>query len=295
MPTSRQANGLLTEHSPATHDPLTIWKTFALYLLACLTVIGFVNLYSLYRIVDKSLGKGVFLYAPLLLPPVLLGLFFVILRPRLQWQNIRISYVLAGLLLLTAGLMVPDPGIAVKRIHVTEYLLLALLVRYTMARHISGLPLLIFSCLATTILGIHDEFLQGIHPLRTYGLKDMLVNCLGACGGNLLWHGMGIFTGMLPARQEQHVQEAKNIVGASLYLGWLLLALLAMAVPLTQYLSSPLPMWPFLPLATVPLYWSLLRYRQDSGLRHGVAACTGLILPFFSYPVLINVLALTFY
>jgi len=275
-----------TARSPA------IWKSFALYLLACLTVIGFVNLYSLYRIVAKSLGKGVFFYAPLILPPVLLVLIFIILRPRLQRQNIRISYVLAGLLLLGAGLMVPDPGIAVKRIHVTEYLLLALLIRYTMARHLSGLPLLVFSCLATTILGIHDEFLQGIHPLRTYGLKDMLVNCLGACGGNLLWHGMGIFAGMLPAQQEK---SAVNNAGVNLYLGWLLISLVAMAVPLTQYLNGPLPMWPFLPLATVPLYWSLLQCRQNSCLRHGVTACTGLTLPFFCYPVLINVLALTFY
>jgi len=275
-----------TARSPAT------WKTFALYLLACLTVVGFVNLYSLYRIVAKSLGNSVFFYAPLILPPVLLGLFFAILRPRLQRQNIRAGYILVGLLLLGAGLMVPDPGIAVKRIHVTEYLLLALLVRYIMARHLGGLPLLVFSCLATTILGIHDEFLQGIHPLRTYGLKDMLVNCLGACGGNLLWHGMGIFSGMLQVRRRQ---DADNIAGITLYLGWLLVSLVAMSVPLTQYLNSSLPMWPFLPLATVPLYWSLLLCRQDSGLRHGVAACTGLILPFFCYPVLINVLALSFY
>lgn len=266
-------------------------KVLLLYMCSGLLVIGFVNLYSLYRLAEAFFGRTIFLYAPLSLPPLIVAYLFIRFGRKINFQDIHLGYIGAGCSLLLLGLFIPDPGIAVKRIHVTEYLLLALVIRYTMSHHLQGLPLLLFSCLFTSILGVHDEFLQGIHPLRTYGLKDMSVNCVAGCGGSLLFHGLRFFDTGAPV-QETAVEQGR--VTIAIFLALLLLSLLAMALPLPMYLNSSLPLWPFLPLTCIPLYWCLLLYRNISHYS-GVLACTGVVLPFFLYPVLVNVLAIPFY
>ena len=48
----------------------------------------------------------------------------------------------------------------------------------------SGVLLLVFTC--TAMLGIVDEILQGIHPQRTYGWKDMIIDTASGFIGVLM-------------------------------------------------------------------------------------------------------------
>ena len=104
------------------------------------------------------------------------------------------ALVAAVLRLCLLALLVSDMRYAVKRIHVVEYLFLSLVVRYGMSWKLQEKNLLLFSFLATAVFGVHDELLQGIHPLRTYGLRDMAVNGISAAGGALIWHGADLFS-----------------------------------------------------------------------------------------------------
>ena len=276
---------------PASQSKKKTVQTGLLYLLSCCMVLGFVNLFTLYRITEKYLGSSFIKIAPLTLPVFLFLLFFAIKRlSQYQFPNIGKKWLIVGTGLLILGLFIPDPAIPIKRIHVTEYLLLSLVVRAAMINHLNSLALLLFASLFTSILGVHDELLQGIHPLRTYGLRDMLVNCVSACGGSMIWHGLKLF-----AQPENTMPDAQANKVTILFTVWLVICLLAMALPLTLYLNASMPLWPFLPLSTIPLYWSLLLFDEKPPLRHCILACIAIILPFFLYPLLINVFSITFY
>ncbi len=72
-----------------------------------------------------------------------------------------------------------------KLIHVPEYVVLAWLLYAAMAADYSGRDILVLIFACASLLGIADEIIQGIHPARFYGGKDMLTNTLSALIGVL--------------------------------------------------------------------------------------------------------------
>ena len=44
--------------------------------------------------------------------------------------------------------------------------------------------------LIATLLGVHDELVQGLHAQRTFGILDIVANGLGAAAGALAALGM---------------------------------------------------------------------------------------------------------
>ena len=263
----------------------------ALYAGCGLLVFGYVNMYSLFRLVNDHLGSSFVLVVPVLLP--LLLLCAIALRRRTQGAipATRRWWLFAGLFLLLLSLVLPDPRFAVKRIHAAEYLLLSLIVRYAMSRQLTGQPLLVFSCLLCSLYGVHDELLQGLHPLRTYGLRDMLVNMVAANGGCLLWHGLSLFdrdTPEIPGNIGWQTVHVYSLI-------WLCLAVAALVVPLTVYRYSRMPWWPFLPLAAAMISWLLLlRGDRSALLRHGIAPLYGVALPLLCYPPAVNYFKIPF-
>ncbi len=258
----------------------------ALYLLCGLLVVIYVNLFTLFRLVNEYLGSGFILATPLLLPFILL---FLVIRRRAR-KGLRHNWLLIGLFLVFIGLILPDPAFPVKRIHVAEYLFLSLIVRYALARNLVGRQLIFFSVLVSAVYGIHDELLQGFHPSRTYGLRDMLVNIVAAAGGCFIWHSLDLFVGTRTCSTGE-VSWSPLQIGA---LVWLVFAVAALVVPLTVYRHGALPWWPFLPLAAAVVVWACVIADDSSPLRHGLVPLGWTAFPMLCYPFAAHVFQISF-
>ena len=89
-----------------------------------------------------------------------------------------------------------------KLSHVPEYMLLSFIVYATLRIDFEGHHILPLTFIITTYLGLIDELLQGINPLRHYGSEDMLVNSLSALAGVCI---ISIFKNhRIPDSQEDH-------------------------------------------------------------------------------------------
>ena len=77
-----------------------------------------------------------------------------------------------------------------KHIHIPEYILMCWILYQALAFDYkgSGILLLVFICAA--MLGVVDEIMQGIHPQRTYGGTDMVVDAAASLIGCLSLMGL---------------------------------------------------------------------------------------------------------
>lgn len=252
------------------------------YTLAVLLIPLYVNMFSVWKILNSILPQIVMFLLPICITLLLLGttlLYFSRSQARSE-SSISMLPLFAGVLVCVSALTVPDPNFPVKRIHVAEYMSLSLLVRYAMSPKLSGPALFFFSAVLTCLLGIHDEFLQGLHPSRTYGLRDMSVNALGSCGGALIWHGLGLFS-----LQNGRAEKERTITVSFTYLFCLAVSTLALVLPLMAYKGFSLPLWPAVPLFATMVYFCSYREEFTSTWQHGILAvsigafCLG-IYPF---------------
>lgn len=163
------------------------------YLAAAVLVGLFVNTFDLWVWLLRVLGPDGSKLVPIAVAGGVLAWIAVeAWRRRGDQAFVLWALVLAGLL-AAWGLAIPDPQFPAKRIHVPQYILLALVVRRGLARHLDGPGLLVMTVLAGALFGFHDELLQGLHPRRTFGLPDLEVNAIGSLAGGLIGHGLGLF------------------------------------------------------------------------------------------------------
>ena len=187
-------------------------------------------------------------------PPALALVLFAAALPRLRsGGRARVAWLVAAVALAGAGLLIPDPAFAAKRVHVFQYALLALVTRGMLASRLSGATLVIAAALTAALLGIHDELLQGLRPERSFGLGDILVNGIAAAAGGCL--------GVALAGPRRGADGAPISAG-----GWaaIALALSALAIwlaALTRFGVGALPDWAWLPLPLALLLWPLLSTR----------------------------------
>lgn len=264
-----------------------------LYACCFFVTLVYVNFYTLYSFVRDQLGDGFIIWSPIATTLILLLvlLYFFARKRKLNHANISRVLVVGGALLAIAALFIPDPRLGAKRIHVTEYVLLSLLVRYTLAQRHSGNYLFVVSILFTTICGIHDEFLQGLHPQRTYGLRDITVNTVSALAGCCIWQGLGLFnTEQKTTTHGQHI-----FIWPALYLLTLSLTVLLVILPIPAYRHTLMPLWIFLPLAATAVYCSCFLPTFTHSYRHGTLAVSGAAFLLFLYPVMTNVFQITFF
>jgi VanZ family protein len=256
------------------------------YSSCILLVTMFVNFYELFTRVRSLIGDS----GMLIVPFIFTGLAFaVILKTASQRapEKKRWRWIVVGILCCLAGLLLPDPTIPVKRIHVSEYLLLSLVVRWTLSHRTSGLHLLGTSILLSVLFGVHDELLQGFHPLRTYGLRDMLVNSLAGCGGCLIWHGLDLFS------RKDLLYKNQTTFSVILYYCWLILSVVALVVPLVSFRQEQMPLWTILPLCATLVCWSCLGKQKYPN--HPLVAVSLTATAMLIYPVLNNATTLVFY
>ena len=67
-----------------------------------------------------------------------------------------------------------------KYIHIPEYVLMSWLLYQALIVDYKGRGILLLVFICGGMLGVVDEIMQGIHPQRTYGWKDMIINA-AAC------------------------------------------------------------------------------------------------------------------
>jgi hypothetical protein len=176
---------------------------------------------------------------------------------------------------------------------VAEYLLLSLIARAVMSLRMQGAGLLIYSALFAAVLGIHDEFLQGLHPARTYGLNDMAVNGLGALGGALIWHGTGLFSRSRGTWSEPDKDVSSTV--ECLYLGWLVFSIVALVVPLFFFRGFALVLWPSLPLLGTMVFFTIYLRRFGCTSLHGIVALSAATGTLAVYPLLGRLSSILFY
>lgn len=275
----------MTATQPGRFD---ILKMVSGYAACVLLTFLFVHLFQLFALAQELIGDRGVLFTPFLAIGCSFGSIFLLAICRQEVEK-RWSTIFSGGIFCIIALFVPDPAIPVKRIHVFEYLLLSLLVRWTLSHRLSGMGLVVSSILFSALLGMHEEIIQGFHPLRTYGLRDMLVNGLAAAGGSLIWHGTSLFS------KKSAGTESRMSLPVLLYLGWLILSALAFVIPLADYRLNPLPFWPLLPLGAAVVCWSCLPRNPGNEEMHGVNALSLGASTMIFYPVLSHATTLPFY
>jgi VanZ family protein len=102
-----------------------------------------------------------------------------------------------------------------KHIHIPEYVLMTWLLYQAMIIDYKGRGILLLVFICASMLGVVDELLQGIHPLRTYGWKDMIIDAASSFIGILTLMGI-----KYPPRGDWswigHLKQYKALVAAIL-------------------------------------------------------------------------------
>jgi len=153
--------------------PNTNLRAAAVYLLSFAIVFGYVNTFVLWRAFGNTFGTGLRDALPwIMVGAIALGLVVFLLwkrsGARISWRWLAVA-VLAAVI----GLSITDPAFPGKRIHVPQYFLLAIIVWFALPARLRTPMTPVFVLVAVVLYGIHDEFLQGLHPRRTFGLRDM--------------------------------------------------------------------------------------------------------------------------
>lgn len=264
------------------------------YAASAMLVLVYVNMFPLWKLLSSRWGREVFVIVPILLGVGIIATVYMLFyrRPNSARLSVGKGGLAIGTFLCLTALVIPDPQFPVKRIHVAEYMLLSLVVRFAMSFRLQGMPLLFFSACFTSVLGVHDELLQGLHPSRTYGLRDLTVNTLASYGGALIWHALQLFSGTTSSYGKQAATLKNN---SFMYLVWLITTVLAFVLPLAMYRGSVIPYWPVLPLIGAIVYFSLYKDQFAISWKHGIGALSAVSFALILYPVVNSVKALLFF
>ncbi len=261
-----------------------VWYGVALALMAT-----FVNMFALWREISALMGDaaGNVPYVATLLVLACLGVAAVRTartRARTDWFIVVLALACALI-----GLLATDPEFPSKRIHVPQYIALALVVRRGLCSRVSGWPLTLSGWLITVILGCHDELIQGFHPQRTFGLVDVLTNAWGAAAGSLLAHGFG----WMEAGRPNGVPPPRAVIVAMLSV---LAGVGLELVALNAFKEAILPYWTILPLLGGVLAWAYADAVSGygEGWRHALVVLILLAGATALYPVISHVAPLAF-
>ena len=262
-------------------------RSLAWYGLAILLVVLYVNTFVFWGMLQAGFGEAAAMVPWLLAGVMALG---VMALWRLGPRRAAMSPVLLGVALLAAlaGLALADPDFPAKRIHVPQYAVLAAVVWAALKPYIAAERLVVATLLIGALFGVHDEFLQGLHPARTFGLRDMVVNLCGVFAGALVLAGL---TGRPVATSRTFRVPVPLIAGSVVAVAGFGLSLHAMAgLPV-----RPLPYWPTLPLLAggFALACALARSDIEPDIRHAGTVVLQ-VLPLSVYPVIANVSPLHF-
>ncbi len=262
-----------------------------LYGSAFLLTLLYVNLFVVWRWFYKLLGEEIMAILPIAITLLCLAVIAVFLKRAIS-KGVEVDWKWAavGMICCLGALLIPDTSAPIKRIHIPEYLLLSLLVRYIMSSRLDGLSLLFFSAAMTSLLGIHDELLQGFHSSRTYGLTDLSTDTLSGFGGGMIWHSASLFS----STSDRPGRDGPLDPLSMCYLIWLVFAVVCLVFPLAQYKQFDLPYWPFLPLGAASVFFAFYFRHFGSQYRYGLSVLSWTSFLFFLYLPVSHVATLSF-
>ncbi len=261
---------------------------FMLHGACFLLVVGYVNMFQFWAWINRALGHG-----PLAkMLPVIVTLFVLLVISLRFIQRVnrgyRIKFVFLAIGIVGAflALAIPDSHVPIKRIHVAEYIILSFLVRYTLSHRLEGLQLTIFTALVTALYGVHDEMLQGLHSLRYYGWRDIIVNAVAGLSGAMLGHGLVCFDAYESGKK---VKSGRLILaGQTIVFAVLLAAVVWQVIYLYQHVGGNIAYAVFVPITTSCVVIAGL-YPKDvfsSKKNHGLQVVFWLSLGLVVYPTL---------
>ncbi len=231
---------------------LEVNHEFSWLALSVLLMLCFVQGYPIWAYLYRSTSSSLLIILPIAAALIcILVLFTLFAKHGIQRSTL---WLVPVILFIGIGLYLPDAAVPSKRIHVAQYMMLAILVRKALSFRHGGVALLIWTLLVTAILGIHDEILQGLHVQRYYGLRDMVVNLFGALSGAVLGYMLGMFE-----------QNAEGVTTVSITFGeyagvlFLTASVVAWVVSLQSYLGTNLPIVTTAPLIIVISAWFLFK------------------------------------
>ncbi|GAB4341171.1 MAG: hypothetical protein Kow0089_15350 [Desulfobulbaceae bacterium] len=248
-------------------------------------VVVYVNMFGFWAWLSRLIGAGPLAKGlPIIVTLVVLALVSLgFVRRVNRGHSVRLAFLGAGIVAAFLALAIPDPQVPIKRVHVAEYILLAFLVRSTLSHRLQGSTLLFFSILVTALYGVHDEMLQGLHPQRYYGWRDMIVNAVAGLSGGLLAHGLLCCEGETRGGGEKPAAVSPGeVVGFLLLLaavGWYI-------VFLYQHREGGLSWYAPLPVVVAGLPITVLRPETilRSTRHHGLQMVFWLSLLLVCYP-----------
>lgn len=166
------------------------------------------------------------------------------------------TYIVAGAAIALVGILATDPNFPAKRIHIPQYFILAFVVRRALSFDLPARWLFPGAVLLTTVLGVHDELIQGLLPTRTFGLRDIGVNFLGALSGGAVGAGLSLFS--TPENKNAPIPDKRTLFGI-VAVG---LGLALMIAPLEYFRDVSIPVWTVLPLLAAGFALCLLGWRD---------------------------------
>ena len=198
--------------------------------------------------------------------PILLSALLAVAAAGYVWRRRRgISWLWVALsvAVFALGLATTDADFPAKRVHMPQYFLLALVAFWSCRAHVRLGTAVWGAVLLAAMLGGIDEVLQGAMPTRTFGLRDIVTNGLGALSA-------GFFL-MAITRRDREDGVAIGLAALSCAGAFALLMLAANA-----HKGAALPPWAYLPaLASLPL---LAVYGRTSGGRLEMAVAAVCLL-----------------
>ncbi len=245
------------------------WYGFAVILVAV-----YVNTYDIWRWLIASAGNSAASVSPFAITATALAIAFLFARRGGAWPALVVGAAIAiGALFLT------DPEYPAKRIHIPQYMLLSLVLRRALFHGAVPEPALTgLSVAMAALLGIHDEFLQGFHPDRNFGLRDIGVNALGALSGGLLANGRLSVNGRAAAR-DTGVPFLATVIAMSM-------AAMLFIAPMEAYRGQTIPIWTIMPMLAACCVWALLPGRRPLPWRiAGLLAASLVLYPMASHAI----------
>ncbi|MBT5667016.1 MAG: VanZ family protein [Rhodospirillaceae bacterium] len=159
-------------------------------------------------------------------------------------------------MIAVAGILATDPNFPAKRIHIPQYFILALVLHRALSFDLPAPWIFPGAVLFAAVLGVHDELIQGLLPSRTFGLRDIGVNSLGALSGGAVGAGLSLFA----ARVNKDLPTPN---GATLFgIGAVVIGLALMLAPLEYFRDASIPVWTITPLLAAGFALCLISWRD---------------------------------
>ena len=261
--------------------------------MAVFLVIAYVNTFVIWQTISHVTASGFRDAIPFLVIGLLAAMIgaFAVIRSRQTRDAIDWKFILAALAVALIGLASTDPAFPAKRIHVPQYMILMFVLSFSVPKRLRTHRTLLFAFLATALYGVHDEFIQGLHQSRTFGVRDMFINLCGAGAGAL---AVRAFTPAV-AVPAGDVGAGGGISSVGFAIALVVIGVMLFAYAATGFRHDLLAYWTVLPALAGAVALALALERLPlAGDRTALRPVVAICLLFAVYPIAINVAVLEF-